>query len=194
MPSITRLATIAASSGPRTSSSSTVNSSPPMRNIMSASRTARRMRSAATRSSRSPASWPRLSFTRLKRSRSRNSSASGQLARFAVGLVADALLLRGALALRGAHHALVAHEDELHYAIDEGHRAQHRGENRPLRALGLLDERGDVVVDLEHRLDRLGVVHVNRHIGGENVPVGDLALPAVQAPSVGEVARRIPIA
>ena len=83
MASSTRCATAPASCAPRTSSRSTVNSSPPMRKMRSASRTALRMRSAATRSNRSPASCPRLSFTRLKRSRSRNRSASGQPARLA---------------------------------------------------------------------------------------------------------------
>jgi hypothetical protein len=50
--------------------SSTVNSSPPWRATVSDSRTQPTMRRAASTSRRSPASWPRVSFTSLKRSRS----------------------------------------------------------------------------------------------------------------------------
>ena len=55
---------------------STTNSSPPKRATMSWARTALRSRAAAVRRSASPASWPRTSFTSLKRSRSMNISAT----------------------------------------------------------------------------------------------------------------------
>ena len=57
------------------------NSSPPMRAAVSASRTLIRIRPATATSSSSPAAWPRLSFTALKSSRSRNRTASGPLPR-----------------------------------------------------------------------------------------------------------------
>ena len=37
---------------------------------------------------------------------------------------------------------------------------------------------GDVAVDLEHRLDRRGVVDVHRDVGREDVALGELAFPA----------------
>ncbi|MCY1222497.1 hypothetical protein D9M72_345920 [compost metagenome] len=54
----------------------TVNSSPASRATVSDARTDAAMRRAASSSNRSPWSWPRVSFTSLKRSRSMNSSAS----------------------------------------------------------------------------------------------------------------------
>ena len=53
------------------------NSSPPSRATVSALRAQARNRSAAAMSSRSPSAWPRLSFTVLKSSRSRNSTVTG---------------------------------------------------------------------------------------------------------------------
>ncbi len=53
-----------------------MNSSPPMRTTTSSSRTVDRMRVATVLSSLSPVSWPRESLMCLKRSRSRNSTAS----------------------------------------------------------------------------------------------------------------------
>ena len=72
---LTRCATQPASLTAFRSSHSTVNSSPPSRATVSAGRTARRIRSAAWRSSSSPAAWPRLSLTFLKRSRSMKRTA-----------------------------------------------------------------------------------------------------------------------
>ena len=51
--------------------SSTPNSSPPMRATVSESRTASRIRAATSRSMLSPARWPLVSLTALNRSRSR---------------------------------------------------------------------------------------------------------------------------
>ena len=63
------------SSGRPASSSSTANSSPPRRATESPSRTQPSRRSATVFSSSSPAAWPKRSFTDLKPSRSRNSTA-----------------------------------------------------------------------------------------------------------------------
>jgi hypothetical protein len=54
----------------------TANSSPPRRAARAAGRTARAMRSAASRSSSSPGSWPSVSLSSLKPSRSHSSSAA----------------------------------------------------------------------------------------------------------------------
>ena len=54
----------------------TMNSSPPMRTTTSSARMVARMRCATVFRSLSPVSWPRESLTCLKRSRSRNSTAS----------------------------------------------------------------------------------------------------------------------
>ena len=54
--------------------SSTANSSPPMRAARSSGRRPATMRPAASDSSWSPASWPRVSLMALKSSRSRNST------------------------------------------------------------------------------------------------------------------------
>ena len=114
--------------------------------------------------------------------------------RVVIRLVADALLLRGALALLLAQQAVVAREHELHREVDRGHPAEHRGEDRPLAALHARHQLGDVAVDLEHRLHRRGFVHVHRHVGREDVALGELAFPAVEALAVSEVARRIAVA
>jgi len=53
---------------------------------------------------------------------------------------------------------------------------------------------GDVAVDLEHRLDRRGVIAVHRDVGREDVAVGDLALPRVEALPIGDVACRVAVA
>ena len=84
-----RSATVPASAGACRSASSTTNSSPPSRAAVAGwpratvsgwrppapSRRAPCSRSAIWRSSSSPAAWPRVSFTCLKRSKSRNISA-----------------------------------------------------------------------------------------------------------------------
>ncbi len=57
------------------------NSSPPKRATVSPGRSASRSRCASATSSRSPALWPRLSFTTLKWSRSQNSTATVRLLR-----------------------------------------------------------------------------------------------------------------
>ena len=57
-------------------SHATTNSSPPKRATTSPPRTLARRRSATTRSSSSPAPWPSVSLTTLKRSRSSSSSAT----------------------------------------------------------------------------------------------------------------------
>ncbi len=69
-----------ASCSPAISSSRIPNSSPPKRATVSLERTACLSRGAAAASSSSPTSWPRLSLTSLKRSRSRNRIAVGALA------------------------------------------------------------------------------------------------------------------
>ncbi len=71
----TRSATAMASSSPETPSTSRVNSSPPSRATVSPARRQLSSRRAICTSSSSPARWPRLSFTSLKRSRSRKSTA-----------------------------------------------------------------------------------------------------------------------
>ena len=63
------------------SSQSTTNSSPPSRARVSPGRRTPGIRSATPRSRRSPASWPRLSLTALKRSRSMKSTATHELSR-----------------------------------------------------------------------------------------------------------------
>ena len=73
---ISRSAIISAVSSVGTLGHSTVNSSPPKRATMSDGRIAPLSRSATATSSRSPAECPRLSFTTLKRSRSRKSTAT----------------------------------------------------------------------------------------------------------------------
>ena len=65
-----------AASRPARSSHSTVNSSPPKRATVSPGRITPRAAAPTSTSSSSPASWPRLSLTFLKRSRSRNSTAT----------------------------------------------------------------------------------------------------------------------
>ncbi len=70
-----RLATSWASTGSFTSSSRMVNSSPPWRARVSPSRRQSWSRRAICRSSSSPAAWPSPSFTDLKWSRSRKSTA-----------------------------------------------------------------------------------------------------------------------
>ena len=64
-------------SGPAECSSRMANSSPPRRATVSAARAQERNRSAAAMRSRSPSAWPRLSFTRLKSSRSRKRTVIG---------------------------------------------------------------------------------------------------------------------
>ena len=71
-----RWATAIASSGPAMSSHTSTNSSPPKRAGISWRRTAPRRRSVTASRRRSPAWWPRLSLTTLKRSRSMNSTAT----------------------------------------------------------------------------------------------------------------------
>ncbi|MEZ5133686.1 MAG: hypothetical protein R2699_01140 [Acidimicrobiales bacterium] len=73
--SMTRSAIATASARPWRSSQSTTNSSPPKRAMVSPGRSACRRRSVISTSSRSPTSWPRLSLTILKWSRSQNSTA-----------------------------------------------------------------------------------------------------------------------
>ena len=58
-------------------SESTTNSSPPSRPTVSQSRTEAERRAATARSSSSPASWPKVSFTFLKSSRSMKNTAMG---------------------------------------------------------------------------------------------------------------------
>ena len=65
------------------SSRTITNSSPPKRATVSAARTSACSRRPRPSSSSSPAAWPRLSFTTLKRSRSRKSTATLQSARSA---------------------------------------------------------------------------------------------------------------
>src|SRR5207237_507393 len=72
MLSSTRRATCSASEGPATSSSSSVNSSPPSRATTSPGRTLACSRCAISTSRRSPAACPRVSFTSLKWSQSKN--------------------------------------------------------------------------------------------------------------------------
>ena len=69
-------ATWAIASRLRTPGSSTMNSSPPKRATRSVLRTRSPRRLARVLSSASPAAWPSESLTRLKWSRSMNSSAS----------------------------------------------------------------------------------------------------------------------
>ena len=64
-----------------TSSQTTTNSSPPSRATVSAGRTAADIRPASEISSASPAAWPKRSLTRLKLSRSTNSTAAAVPAR-----------------------------------------------------------------------------------------------------------------
>ena len=64
-------------------SSSSANSSPPNRATVSPGRADALSRSPTTTSSWSPTGWPRLSFTTLKSSRSRNSTATGPSSRSA---------------------------------------------------------------------------------------------------------------
>ena len=73
--SSTRCASSSAISSPSMPSMRMANSSPPRRATVSPSRMAPTMRRPASTSSSSPAEWPTLSFTSLKRSRSRNSTA-----------------------------------------------------------------------------------------------------------------------
>ena len=54
-----------------------MNSSPPKRATVSPGRTRLPAAAATAHEHSSPAAWPRLSLTTLKRSRSRNSTASG---------------------------------------------------------------------------------------------------------------------
>ena len=70
-------------SAPAACSIRIANSSPPSRATVSAARAQQRNRSAAEISSRSPSAWPRLSFTRLKSSRSRKSTVIGWACRCA---------------------------------------------------------------------------------------------------------------
>ena len=77
--SSTRSAMAMASCWVTRSSQSTTNSSPPKRATVSPGRRATARRSAMATSSRSPRPWPRLSFTTLKWSRSRNSTATRRL-------------------------------------------------------------------------------------------------------------------
>ena len=66
-----------------TTSHAITNSSPPKRATTSPPRTLARRRSATTRSSSSPAPWPSVSLTTLKRSRSSSSSATSAPSRAA---------------------------------------------------------------------------------------------------------------
>ena len=75
--SATPIACWSAALGTR-SSHSTVNSSPPNRDTTSPGRSTAASRRASALSSSSPASCPRLSFTTLNRSRSRNKTASAE--------------------------------------------------------------------------------------------------------------------
>ena len=74
--SSTLSATWLASSGELRPSRMITNSSPPNRESVSPGRTARRRRSATTRSNSSPTWWPRLSLTTLNRSTSPKSTAT----------------------------------------------------------------------------------------------------------------------
>ena len=81
--SVMRLAASLICSAVETVFSTTMNSSPPIRTTMSSVRVVARMRCATALSSLSPVSWPRESLMCLKRSRSRNSTASMLPVRFA---------------------------------------------------------------------------------------------------------------
>ena len=70
-----RSATPTASSTPPIDSHSTVNSSPPKRATVSSGRSIRWTRAATSRSTSSPAAWPRLSLIRLNLSTSRKYTA-----------------------------------------------------------------------------------------------------------------------
>ena len=72
----TRSATATASCSSTMSSQRIANSSPPKRATISCRRSECRSRSATATISLSPAGWPRLSLMTLKRSRSRNSTAT----------------------------------------------------------------------------------------------------------------------
>ena len=76
--SISRWATCSAWAREGSASHRTTNSSPPSRAAVSPSRMQASSRSAVSTSTASPASWPRLSLTSLKWSRSQNSSAIGR--------------------------------------------------------------------------------------------------------------------
>ena len=73
----------AASSGVWMSESSTMNSSPPCREMVSGAAHRERSQDATSRSSWSPTLWPSVSFTFLKRSRSMKSSRETVLLRSA---------------------------------------------------------------------------------------------------------------
>jgi hypothetical protein len=87
-----RPATRTASAGFSTSSTMTVNSSPPKRAKVSSGRRHPLRRSPTATSRRSPTSWPKESFTSLKLSRSINSTATF--------LRPDRLLVRSRACLR----------------------------------------------------------------------------------------------
>ena len=74
--SIRRCASISVSASCRAPICTMANSSPPSRASVSVSRTQARSLPVTPISSRSPAAWPSVSFTSLKRSRSRYSTAS----------------------------------------------------------------------------------------------------------------------
>src|SRR5436190_1958459 len=79
--SVMRSASATGSRSLRMSSMRSANSSPPRRATVSSARAQMRRRSAAAIRSWSPAAWPRLSFTSLKPSRSRKSTATSRLPR-----------------------------------------------------------------------------------------------------------------
>ena len=77
----TRCATTFAPAANEAPSTSTTNSSPPRRPTESPSRSALASLTPTAASNWSPALWPKVSFTLLKSSRSRNSAATGVCSR-----------------------------------------------------------------------------------------------------------------
>ena len=81
----------------------------------------------------------------------------------------------------------MAHDHEQH-PIEQAQRKQHDDEHHPLCARDPRKERRDVVVDLEHRLDRPGWRAQYGDIGREQIAVFDHSVERAELVAVGQLA------
>ena len=109
--------------------------------------------------------------------------------RVVISLMADPLLVCHPLYLLLAQDTVGPARHPEHERVEQRQRADDGGDDLPLRALHSRDERGDIRVDLHHRLHRGVVPYAHRDIGGDEVAVGDDALPGVEPVAEGDVAR-----
>ena len=108
--------------------------------------------------------------------------------------LAQRFLANFALAVLAAYDAVSApHEDEQ-YRVQHGHDRHDDDDHLPLRPLDLCHERGDVVVDLEHRGDRPVGLEPYGNVGREQVAVLDLAIVGAELVAMRELAGDVALA